>query len=468
MSWPKRNNTIRMLRFWRPFIHGVIIIASFLSMWLLRKVTDLIPFVQLRIPAIDMHELLLFAIIAAVIFVIIWAIFSLYELHRPIHAYYKKFLSTWWIWLMIICFVAYMWFWYLFVWWISRFVLLVWSIVVFLVITIIDTIYNKINSNLEHKNPYRVLVLWNDQVMVQWVVESLWSYKIYDLSLIGIDEYADEILHDFDVILTAWQLDSDRLQWVADRARIAGKLFFHASDTFFLEDLIAVPHRIWPLMAMEYIPSPLDWWWRVIKRLFDVVVSTISLIVLSPLLLLIAIIIKIDSKWPALYSHQRVWRNEKPFTFIKFRSMYTHMSVWDEYGWDEAWKLKKELMDSDLNIRKWELQKIENDPRVTKVGRFLRKTSLDELPNLFSVLQWSMSLVWPRPHEVFEVARYKSRQKRLFSVKPWITGYAQIFGRDALSFDEEAKLDLYYIQNRSVLMDIYVLVSTVKVILRGS
>ncbi len=434
----------------------------------LREVTDLIPFVQLRIPPINHTELLLFAVIAAIIFIVIWIISWLYELHRPIHSYYKKFLNTWWIRIMVICFVAYMWFWYLFVWWISRFVLLVWWVVAFLVITIIDTIYNKINSYLERKSPYQVLVVWDDELMINWVVESLWTFPIYELSLISVDEYWDELLSDYDVVLTTGQLDSERLQMVADSCRISWKLLYHASDTFFLEDLIAVPHRIGPLLAMEYIPSPLDWRWRVIKRTFDIVVSIFAIMLLWPLMLLIALIIKIDSKGPALYMHQRVWRNQKPFTFTKFRSMYTHLSVWEEYGWKDAWELKKELMDSDLNVRQWELQKIENDPRVTPVWRFLRKTSLDELPNLFSVLQWSMSLVWPRPHEIFEVERYKPRQQRLFSVKPWITWYAQIFGRDALSFDEEAKLDLYYIQNWSVLMDVYVLVSTVKVIFRGS
>lgn len=369
---------------------------------------------------------------------------------------------------MVICFVGYMWFWYIFVSWISRFVLLVGSVVCFLIITIIDTIYNKINSRLECKSPYQVLIIWNNESIVNGIIESLGHFPIYELSLVTIEEYNDGLLEWFDVILTTGRLDSEWLQAIADRARILGILFYHVSDTFFLEDLITIPHRIWPILAMEYVPSPLDWWRKVIKRIFDLTVALFAVIILSPLLLLIAIVIRIDSKGSALYKHKRVWRNKEVFTFIKFRSMYTHLSVWEEYWWKDAWKLKKDLMDSELNVRKGELQKIENDPRVTKVWHFLRKTSLDELPNLFSVIQWSMSLVWPRPHEVFEVERYKSRQQRLFSVKPWITWYAQIFWRDALSFDEEAKLDLYYIQKWSVLMDIYVLVSTVKVIFRGS
>lgn len=115
-------------------------------------------------------------------------------------------------------------------------------------------------------------------------------------------------------------------------------------------------------------------------------------------------------------------------------------------------------MDGKSNVRRGELQKIKDDPRVTKLGKFLRKTSLDELPSLFSVLMGTMSLVGPRPHELFEVDRYKTRQKRLLSIKPGITGYAQLFGRDTLIFNDEAKLDLYYIQHRSLLLDIYVVI----------
>jgi lipopolysaccharide/colanic/teichoic acid biosynthesis glycosyltransferase len=104
---------------------------------------------------------------------------------------------------------------------------------------------------------------------------------------------------------------------------------------------------------------------------------------------------------------------------------------------------------------------------VTRVGRFLRRTSLDELPSLWNVLTWEMSLVGPRPHEGFEVSRYKPRQRRLLSMKPWITWYAQIKWRDALSFDDEANYDLYYMQHWSLRFDLYVLCMTIGVVLKG-
>jgi lipopolysaccharide/colanic/teichoic acid biosynthesis glycosyltransferase len=110
------------------------------------------------------------------------------------------------------------------------------------------------------------------------------------------------------------------------------------------------------------------------------------------------------------------------------------------------------------------MPKIHDDPRVTTVGQWIRAKSLDELPQLFNVLMGSMSLIGPRPHLPREVTQYQSRQRRLFAVKPGITGYAQIFGRDTLDFTEEAKLDLYYIQHWSIFLDVYVLFATFGVV----
>jgi lipopolysaccharide/colanic/teichoic acid biosynthesis glycosyltransferase len=147
--------------------------------------------------------------------------------------------------------------------------------------------------------------------------------------------------------------------------------------------------------------------------------------------------------------------------------MYTHLSTGDKYGWAEAEKLYKQFIQSDANVRGNILPKIKDDPRVTKVGRFIRKTSLDELPQLFCVLIGTMSLIWPRPHLPNEVEKYEIREKRLLSIKPWITWYAQVFWRDTLDFEDEAKLDLYYIQNWSVFMDIYILFATLGVVFKG-
>ena len=221
-----------------------------------------------------------------------------------------------------------------------------------------------------------------------------------------------------------------------------------------MEDVVYRPETISNLVAMEYKYSTLDWRNIIWKRLCDIIISICAIIILSPLMLIISILIKIDSKWPILFKQKRVGKNGKEFTFLKFRSMVQN-----------AEDLKKDLIKQ--NERSGPLFKIKNDPRVTKFWKFLRKSSIDELPQLFCVLIGTMSIIWPRPHLPQEVENYETWQKRLLSVKPWISWYAQIFGRDKLSFEEEAKLDLYYIQNRNLFLDLYVILATFKVVFKG-
>jgi len=137
------------------------------------------------------------------------------------------------------------------------------------------------------------------------------------------------------------------------------------------------------------------------------------------------------------------------------------------FGTTQSEEYWKKLQDSELNVRKGELQKIANDPRITPIGRFIRKYSIDELPSLRCILKGDMSIVWPRPHLDFEVARYASRMKRLLVVKPGMTCYSQIYGRDKLPFSDEAKFDLYYIQNWTLAFDFYIIIATVKVLFKG-
>lgn len=456
-SMVAHNRTLLYIRLLRPIFHGLIILWLFWWAILLRSKTDLIPWVQLKIPVVDMIETMIFALIAVCLFFLIWVSKDVYELKKPLHAYYKRFLETRFRWMMLLFAIAYLWFWYVFVSGISRFVL-IWAGVWFLIIgTLFDWIRNSLNHHIETRNPYTISLLSNHIQLQEQVIKSLDLYDIYQI----VED------KDTDITLAVWNYTKDELQTYADIARIGWQGFYHISDHLQLEDLISRPTRLWPIMALEYSPSPLEWRRQVIKRLFDLIVSGFAIIVLSPFMLLIAIGIKMDSNGQILYRHTRVGKNWNTFNFSKFRTMYTHMSVGDTYGGAEALKLKEELMDSDANVRKGPLQKIEDDPRVTSFWYFLRKTSLDELPNLFNVFVWNLSLVWPRPHEPFEVAKYENRQKRLLAIKPGMTGYAQLFGRDQLPFEEEAKLDLYYTQNRSMFLDIYVLVSTIKVMFRG-
>lgn len=204
-----------------------------------------------------------------------------------------------------------------------------------------------------------------------------------------------------------------------------------------------------PLMTIR--PTPLDGWGRVAKRLFDLVGSIIALPFVLIFWFFIAIAIKLNSRGPVIFKQTRVGRAGQTFTSYKFRSMVA-----------DAERRKKKL--EKRNEASGPVFKIKNDPRVTGVGRFLRQTSLDELPQIFNVLKGDMSLVGPRPPLPAEVKQYTREQRRRLTIKPGITGPWQVSGRSNVSFDEWVRLDVYYIQNWSLLLDLTILLKTVGVV----
>ena len=190
------------------------------------------------------------------------------------------------------------------------------------------------------------------------------------------------------------------------------------------------------------------------KRGFDILASSILLVLLSPVLLWLAIAVRHDSPGPAFFRQERVGLNGRPFRMIKFRSMVT-----------DAEDLLPSLLDqSDGN---GVLFKLKSDPRVTKVGGFLRKHSLDELPQLFNVIGGSMSLVGPRPHPASDVMRYEAVDRRRLLVQPGLTGLWQVGGRSRLSWEESVRLDLYYVENWSLTGDFVILWRTIKAVTRS-
>jgi len=192
---------------------------------------------------------------------------------------------------------------------------------------------------------------------------------------------------------------------------------------------------------------------RVLKRAEDVILSALGLAFLSPLFALTAAAIKLESPGPVFFRQDRVGKNGRVFRFYKFRSMVT-----------EAEEMKASL--EDLNIAQGHIFKIKDDPRITRVGKFIRRTSIDELPQLWHVLKGKMSLVGPRPPTVTEVERYEEWQRRRFSTTPGITGLWQI-NRTGHSFEEMLKWDIYYIENWSLWLDLKILLRTIAVVLTG-
>lgn len=195
----------------------------------------------------------------------------------------------------------------------------------------------------------------------------------------------------------------------------------------------------------------------IFKRLFDIVCSLLGLIVLSPVFLIVAILIRRDGG-KAFFKQERIGKNGKNIKIYKFRSMIVN-----------AEKVLEELMEKDENIRNEYLtnKKLENDPRITKIGKFIRKTSIDELPQLINVLKGDMSLVGPRPYLWREKEDMGEAYNQIITCKPGITGYWQVSGRSDVSFEERVELEKYYSQHVSAWMDIKILFKTVGVVLFG-
>lgn len=207
---------------------------------------------------------------------------------------------------------------------------------------------------------------------------------------------------------------------------------------------------------------------RLVKRAMDIAGSLAALVVLSPLFAAIAVVVKLTSKGPVLYRAKRVGRFGREFTFLKFRSMYTgnDPTVHKEYvtGLITGKSGRQKCGESSGQV-----YKLTADPRVTPVGRFLRKTSLDELPQFFNVLMGQMSLVGPRPPIPYEVACYDVwHRERLLAVKPGITGLWQVHGRSRVAFDEMVRMDLRYARSWSLWMDVKLLLQTPRAVIAGA
>jgi exopolysaccharide biosynthesis polyprenyl glycosylphosphotransferase len=186
----------------------------------------------------------------------------------------------------------------------------------------------------------------------------------------------------------------------------------------------------------------------IVKRAIDIVGSIILLILVAPLMLVVILAIRIDSPGPAVFRHRRVGRSGQEFRIYKFRSMI-----------QGAEELQSEL--EPLNEADGPLFKIRDDPRLTRVGRFLRRTSIDELPQLFNILRGEMSLVGPRPGTPEEVEKYEPWQRERLSIWPGLTGLWQVSGRSNVPFAEMCQLDIYYIENWSLSLDLRILLRTI-------
>jgi exopolysaccharide biosynthesis polyprenyl glycosylphosphotransferase len=254
------------------------------------------------------------------------------------------------------------------------------------------------------------------------------------------------------VFVAATAVEANDVKHVLKARRLDGiEVRVTANVPAMLATTRVTPRSVGGLMTLSIHAVRLTRAQAIAKRTFDLVVSSIALLLLSPVLLAVAVAVKLDGGGPVLFRQARVGLHRQPFTLLKFRTMVPQAEL-----------QLPELV--SRNEADGPLFKLRDDPRITRVGRVLRRYSVDELPQLLNVLRGEMSLVGPRPPLPSEVARYEDWQLDRLEVRPGITGLWQVSGRSELSFEEYVRLDLFYIENWSMLYDLFVVAKTVPIL----
>ncbi|MFA4815026.1 MAG: sugar transferase [Candidatus Gracilibacteria bacterium] len=458
-----------------------MVVLGFLLGYKLRLMGDFIPGHQFEVvPAnfIPIEEYMQFGLLFGVMLVATFAFFGLYRLHNtagPLRES-RSVIKHSVVWALLI--MAY--FFLIREVFFSRLVLIFGAVISVLLIILARLFIHQIEALLLNANigRHRVLLIGANKIterlarklakdphytVVGYLTEG--SARIESAKMLGNLKELKRIVRKYHVEgLIQTNQDFTTLQ----DHEILGFCQEHHLKYSFVPDILAVERSNieietiggYPLIHLK--PTSLDGWGRIYKRSADVLFSALALTLFSPIFLLVAIGVKLDSRGPVFFAKLedgspacRIGQAGKIFKFYKFRTMQ-HNTHHLRYG---------EL--AEKNHRKGPLVKIKNDPRITPFGRVLRKTSLDELPNLWNVLKGDMSLVGPRPHLPEEVEKYEHHHHFLLTIKPGITGLSQINGRSDLDFEEEVRLDTTYIKHWSPWMDLKVLVKTCWVVLRG-
>jgi exopolysaccharide biosynthesis polyprenyl glycosylphosphotransferase len=352
----------------------------------------------------------------------------------------------------------------------SRFIVLsAWALSIILVV------FGRLISRLFQEYAFKLgyglhrLVIINGDNQESKVMQRILNDHTFGYSVVSELDYDAEIVSRIDTLYKQRRFDeimqtnpslTDResLQLV-EFARNKGIQFSFVPNLFEVQrnSVEVNDYRGIPIISLKN--SPLDGWGKVVKRILDIMFSLVCLIITSPLFLIIAIVIKLNSPGKIFYVAKRGGRG-KDFDFYKFRTMFTHLSVGHKYGGEKAEQVRQMLWEkNDRGGKQSPFLKIKHDPRVTSVGRFLRKTKLDEIPQFWNVLKGDMSMVGPRAHVLDEVERYRNKYRRMFSIKPGIFGLSQIaqIHKPDLPFDDEISLNTNYIENWSIFLDLKIL-----------
>lgn len=312
-----------------------------------------------------------------------------------------------------------------------------------------------------------------EHVMKQIETDAAWSYEISAIALVDEDRVGENIhgvqvvAKEEDVIDVARQsavdvvllycphMNNQELELLVQSFLAMGIVCHNCVEQFGFEIPCNSVGKFAGMPVMTYVMTEMDYRRMMIKRLMDIVGGSVGVLITLVFTPFVALAIKLESKGPVFFSQVRIGKNGRRFKMYKFRSMYI-----------DAEERKKELMAQ--NEVKGLMFKMDNDPRITKVGQFIRKTSIDELPQFFNVLKGDMSLVGTRPPTVDEFEQYNIYYRRRLSITPGLTGMWQVSGRsDIKDFDDVVKLDLKYIDEWSLKQDVKILIQTIWVVLFG-
>lgn len=457
----------------------------------LRLIKDFIPWINLPVQTIDDNSLLLFAIYWTILYVFILAIHGLYFI-KITYSKINEFLQIIrysFYWLIFYSFFVYLWKWIIYETEIPRliilFTFLIWTIVIILQRIFLNNLeyyllkkwflskrnliiinnrepekIKEILNDIKEAKIYKI-IWYSNKEKLEWIkIKYIWDLD--KIKKIFESKKCDEILYiDSDYnkkdLHKLWELT--RIFWIRYR---------YITNSFDVTKTNTTLSLINKIPVIEINNTSLNSWSKIFKRIFDTIAWILWVIISLPIFIIVSILIKLeDPKWPIIYKNKRIWQWWKPFNLYKFRYMKWEYCVKDAYlvpeKNDKALEYEKKLIEKS-STRNWPLYKIKNDPRKTKIWNFIEKYSIDELPQFFNLIIWNMSLVWPRPHQPREVDKYSLDEKRLLTIKPWITWMAQVNGREKNDFKKEAELDIFYIENWSMLLDLKIILKTFSVL----
>lgn len=439
------------------------IISAFFIAYSLRSMRDWIPYIQLPIPYISYEQFLPFVISGVVIWFIIFIRAGLYSLREqtPIVEEIRLVLSYSFFWFFIYIGFVYLSTGFLFIHEIPRLIILYTYVIATILSVIIRyTIYSIsviLYTNWKIKKDTILVINTTDENIE---LNEMNHYKYIYKSLKEIVEI-ESLIREKKINSIVYIGDHSWIGNIFSLSKIYWIPLMYPKISKYVPISSVWENWVWGIPMIELSSISITAWWRIIKRLFDMISSLLFILILMPVFFIAGVWVWVsDPSWPIIYRNRRIGQNGKIFSLYKFRYMYWKYCTKEEYGIDDEAMGYEEKLKQEKNTREWPLYKIKNDPRKMPWWSFIERLSIDELPQLYNVLKWDMSLIWPRPHQPREIELYDESDKQVLTIKPGITGMAQVYGRDKNSFKNEIMLDTYYIEHYSASLDLSILVRT--------